>query len=71
MNEATLVGGPQDGARVTIGGGVLPPLLYVGCRWLGDGYSAWSRTPSYSFPAAYSRCGDRYVFLRWFKGEAS
>jgi hypothetical protein len=51
--EARLVGGPQDGARVRHGGGDLPLRLYVGPKWLGDGFAAWSREPSKRFPACY------------------
>jgi hypothetical protein len=58
---ATLVGGPQDGAKVRKSGGdeghpyMLPDVLYVGPKWLGDGFAAWSRGPSKRFPARYLR----------------
>ena len=42
---ATLYGGPQDGILVHCVGG-LPPTIYVGSKWLGDGYAVWSREPS-------------------------
>ena len=59
---ATLIGGPQDGAKVRKAGGeeghpyFLPDVLYVGPKWLGDGFAAWGRKPSKRFPARYSRC---------------
>ena len=48
-----LVGGPQDGAYVTIGNRRLPSLLFVGPRWLGDGWAAWGRQRSQRFPVCY------------------
>lgn len=58
---ATLISGPQDGAKVRKSGGddghpyMLPDVLYVGAKWLGDGFAAWSDEPSDRFPARYSR----------------
>jgi hypothetical protein len=66
--EAVLYGGPQDGARVTVGGGTLPPAVHVGPRWLGDGYAAWSRDPSTRFPAAYRYGGAAFNFAGWRRG---
>ena len=54
--EGDLIGGPQDGSKVRISGG-LPLCVYVGPKWLGDGYSAWSRKPSKRFPARYTWAG--------------
>ncbi len=65
MQDGILVGGPQDGARVTIGGGELPQRLYVGPRNLGDGFAAWSREACERFPAAYEDDGGAYVFRGW------
>ncbi len=48
-----LVGGPQDGAKVRGVPDRVPSTIYVGPVWLGDGFSAWSRTPSDRFPANY------------------
>lgn len=58
---ATLIGGPQDGARVRKSGGsdghppMLPDVICVGPKWLGDGFAAWGEKPSERFPARYSR----------------
>jgi hypothetical protein len=66
LTEATLIGGPQDGARVKGVGGELPLRVHVGPKWLGDGYSAWSRKPSRRFPAVYIYDGPRgFAFLGW------
>jgi hypothetical protein len=55
--EAFLIGGPQDGARIRSGGGVLPAFVHVGPKWLGDGYAAWS-------PAFYQYDGrSNYLFM--------
>ena len=64
--EAHLIGGPQDGARVRGVGGPLPDRIHVGPQWLGDGHAAWSREPSWRFPACYL-CDDgiNYRFSGW------
>jgi hypothetical protein len=68
--EATLIGGPQDGAKVRVGGGTLPCTLYVGPKWLGDGFAAWSSLPSERFPCRYDYIGatDKYVFVCYARG---
>lgn len=48
-----LVGGPQCGAKVHGVGGALPQTIYVGPRWLGDGYAAWGRDRCRRFPCCY------------------
>lgn len=64
---ATLVNGPQDGAKVTIGGdNCLPLMIHVGSKWLGDGYAAWAREPSAKKPAAYAWSGKDATY--WFFG---
>jgi hypothetical protein len=63
LTTAELVGGPQDGGKVTIGGGTLPYELYVGPRWLGDGYAAWSRERSDRFPCLYRQGAEKYFFV--------
>lgn len=65
-DEAVLMGGPQDGARVRCTGG-LPMILHLGPKWLGDGFSAWARRPSKRFPARYlwDGRGDVYHFHRY------
>ena len=56
-----LVGGPQDGACVTMGNGRLPSVLFVGPRWLGDGFAAWGRKRSERFPVCYRFNGRVFV----------
>ncbi len=63
--ESRLVAGPQDGARVRIGGGFLPHTVYVGPKWLGDGFAAWSRHPSRRFPARYDYRDGKFRFKQW------
>jgi hypothetical protein len=48
-----LVRGPQDGAKIT--GVGIPEVVYVGRKWMGDGYAAWGREQSNRFPEAYRR----------------
>lgn len=63
IQEAELVGGPQDGAKVHAVGGRIPQTIHVGPKWLGDGYSAWtSGGPSDRFPARYVLDGYKYRF---------
>lgn len=64
--KAMLIGGPQDGAMIMCGGGVLPLRVYVGPKWLGDGYAAWARQPSINKPALYEYDGRaNYRFARY------
>ncbi len=67
LNDRQLVGGPQDGAMVTHGAAVwsnpMPRTIYVGPKWLGDGYSAWSREWSERFPCRYDAVDDGYKFV--------
>lgn len=67
VQEGQLYGGPQDGARVRIGGGLLPVALYVGPKWLGDGYAAWSREAGPRKPARYVWNGDRFHFTGYHR----
>jgi hypothetical protein len=55
---ASLIGGPQDGAKVHPVGGVLSSVLYVGRVWQGDGFAAWSREWSERFPMKYAAEAD-------------
>ena len=60
MHEFELVGGPQDGGKVR---GVSMPLeVFVGPKWLGDGYVAWGREWCNRFPCCYEYCAGRFVF---------
>lgn len=68
LNEAELVGGPQDGAKVKAAGGIFPRAIYVGPKNLGDGFAAWSDEGSERFPAAYICMGNwnnRFTFNGW------
>jgi len=58
----TLVGGPQDGAKVT--SQHLPAIIWVGPKWLGDGFAAWGRKHSERFPCCYVLNGNdgRFYF---------
>lgn len=57
-----LVGGPQDGSRVTLGSRKLPGVLYVGRKWLGDRFSAWGYERSERFPYCYRYDGRVFMF---------
>lgn len=66
---ARLNGGPQDGARVTTGVGLLPDVVFVGPKWLGDGFAAWSREQCNRFPVCYRREGDSFKHKPAAKGR--
>jgi hypothetical protein len=52
--------GPQDGANVC--GYDMPMTIFVGPKWLGDGFAAWGRERSDRFPEAYHRCpSGKYI----------
>lgn len=51
-----LVLGPQDGAKVC--GQDMPEMIFVGPKWLGDGYASWGRERCDRFPAGYVLCDD-------------
>lgn len=57
-----LLHGPQDGARVAEVGGQIPDTIYVGPKWLGDGYAAYGQERSGRFPCRYDREGDKFRF---------
>lgn len=54
--------GPQDGAKVKRIGAVMPQTIYVGSKWLGDGYAAWSTERSSRFPVRYVMDAFKFVF---------
>lgn len=60
--EFELCKGPQDGARVKRIGDVMPQTIYVGSKWLGDGYAAWSRERSSRFPVCYVMSGFKFKY---------
>lgn len=53
-----LVLGPQDGARVCEVGGKIPSTIFVGPKWLGDGFAAYGADRSDRFPCAYIKQSD-------------
>lgn len=58
MQSYELVLGPQDGAKVPEVGGKIPSIIFVGPKWLGDGYATWSRKRSDRFPECYIKQSD-------------
>jgi hypothetical protein len=66
---AILSGGPQDGARVRKSGDDyrLPDAIFVGPKWLGDGFAAWSDEHCDRFPVKYQRNGNlsRFTFAEY------
>jgi hypothetical protein len=57
-----LIRGPQDGAKVKRIGEVMPDTIYVGRKWMGDGYAAWSSEPCDRFPCCYVMNCYRFIF---------
>lgn len=66
---ATLHGGPHDGGKIhAVGERDIPKDIWLGPRWLNDGYGAWSSDgPSERFPCRYFRLKGRYLFQGWNK----
>jgi hypothetical protein len=60
IQEAELSGGPQDGGKVKAVGGEIPQTIFVGRKWMGDDYVAWSREKCERFPVTYIL--DGYVY---------
>lgn len=56
--------GPQDGARVHRVGDVMPQTIYVGRKWMGDGFAAWGREQSDRFPVCYVMDGFKFVWRK-------
>lgn len=56
-----LVGGPQDGARIVCYEPT-PHEIYVGSKWMGDGFASWGREQCDRFPIPYVCDGDRFVY---------
>lgn len=52
-SEFELVLGPQDGAKVKAIGGHIPDEIFVGPKWLGDGYAAYGSERCERFPEGY------------------
>lgn len=56
MNQSVLVGGPHDGQKIkSPGDGLLPSVVYVNPKSVGDRYAAWSRERRERFPHEYRR----------------
>jgi len=60
MYEYTLIGGPQDGAKVVLYDD--RNTIYVGPKWLGDGYAAYSTEHSGRFSVCYEK-RDKFNFV--------
>jgi hypothetical protein len=69
VDKYELVGGPQDGARICRTGYPLPLTVYVGPKWMGDGFAAWSDEPSERFPAKYVNDGGGQFLFAGMKGK--
>lgn len=61
LGDAILSGGPQDGAIIHFPDDFKTVYVYVGRKWLGDGYAAFSRDPCDRFPVRYWHSGDKYM----------
>jgi hypothetical protein len=61
--ERYLVLGPQDGAKVC--GQDMPPVVYVGPKWMGDGFASWGREECDRFPEEYILCNDGKYYYRY------
>jgi hypothetical protein len=59
-----LVNGPQDGGKVKQIGNEMPATVFVGPKWLGDGYVAWGRERCKRFPCRYDWDGANFMFQR-------
>jgi hypothetical protein len=59
-NSYSLVLGPQDGAKVADVGGRIPDVIFVGPKWLGDGFAAWGCERSDRFPECYIAIQGKY-----------
>lgn len=62
-----LIGGPQDGGYIRFSKGEFYPVVYVGPKWLGDGFVAYSHVePNKRFPCMYAHEGKGcYRFHGW------
>lgn len=64
MPSFQLVGGPQDGAKVSQIGATMPQTIYVGPKWLGDGFAASSAERCKRFPVCYVMDGSKFKLER-------
>lgn len=62
-----LNGGPQDGARVRLPTRRVPVFIWVGAKWLSDGYAAYTTDgPCERFPCEYEEnTQGGYEFRRY------
>jgi hypothetical protein len=66
--DGELIGGPQDGAKIRSSGGDVFHAVYVGPKWLGDGFAAYSSGgPSGRFPALYVHEGSGRYYFRGYR----
>jgi hypothetical protein len=65
--EFILTGGPQDGCKIQRIGSLMPPTVYVGASYLGDGFSAWSSEWCNQFPARYDYDGNNKFIFQGYK----
>lgn len=60
-----VVGGPQDGAKIRMYTTDIKPRVWVGPKWMGDGFSAFSSGgPSDRFPIELTFRAGAYRFTR-------
>jgi len=60
-----LIGGPQDGGRVSMYTDDIKPAVWVGPKWMGDGFAAFTADdPCDRFPACYRYDNRAYHFTR-------
>lgn len=57
-----LCGGPQDGAKVHRVGPTMPRTIYVGPKWLGDGYAAWGVERCERFPCQHLLFDGKFIY---------
>lgn len=60
--EFVLSGGPQDGAKVQQVTPLMPPTIYVGRTWKGDGFAAYGTEKCDRFPCRYDFYWHEFVY---------
>jgi hypothetical protein len=60
-----ILGGPQDGSKISMQVGYVASRIWVGPKWLGDGFSAFTKDgPSKRFPIELVYEDGKYKFVR-------
>lgn len=54
--------GPQDGAKVHKVGDSMPETIYVGAKWMGDGFASWGQERCERFPCRYDLRVHKFYF---------